>query len=112
MYNWCEANRQKLVATKKGVENSHSDPPRGSTHVHRRFRVSGPKVCNGRHILDIREDVVGALEQGSRRSMTRSWLSQGTIRNAVGAHHEDGVAQNTRRVNKTPPHISIFLLQT
>lgn len=85
-----EAMRQKLVATKKGIENFLT----GSLLESRPMAINKlqglrPKVSSVDEWLsgDIREDVVGAIEQGA--SKMDDWLiiatsSEGTVRNGSG----------------------------
>lgn len=84
------ANRPKLAATKKGIENFLT----GSSLVIKPMTIDklqglGAKIVTIDEWLsgDIREDVVGAVEQGS--SKVEDWLivaisSEGTVRNDVG----------------------------
>lgn len=107
------ANRQKLVATKKGVENFLT----GSLLEVRPMSIDKlqglrPKVCTVDEWLsgDIREDVVGALEQGASKiddPVILAVSSEGTIRNAVG----DTMKMELLKILKgeyIAPHISIF----
>ena len=82
--------RQKLVATKKGIENFLT----GSLIEVRPMSINklqglGTKVNTVDEWLsgDIREDVIGALEQGAQK--TKDWVvlaisSEGTVRNGAG----------------------------
>lgn len=84
------ANRQKLSSTKKGIENFLT----GSLLEVRPMSIDKlqgmrPYVCTGDEWLsgDIREDVVGAIEQGA--SKVDDYLiimvsSEGTVRNGPG----------------------------
>lgn len=84
------ANRVKLAATKKGIENFLTN----SLLEIRPMKIdklqgARPKVSTVDEWLsgDIREDVVGALEQGA--SKNKDWLiiaisSEGTVRNGSG----------------------------
>ena len=82
--------RQKLVATKRGIENFLT----GSFVEVRPMSINklqglGTKINTVDEWLsgDIREDVIGALEQGAQK--TKDWVvlaisSEGTVRNSAG----------------------------
>lgn len=84
------ALRQKLVSTKKGIENFLT----GSVVEVRPMSIDKlqglrPKISTVDEWLsgDVREDVIGALEQGATKNP--DWLivaisSEGTVRNSVG----------------------------
>lgn len=108
-----KANRVKLAATKKGIENFLT----GSLLEVRPMTVAKlqglrPKVSTVDEWLsgDIREDVVGAIEQGA--SKLDGWLivaisSEGTVRNGSG----DTIKLELASVLKgdyIAPHISIW----
>lgn len=108
-----QAMRQKLASTKKGVENFLT----GSLIEIRPMSINKlqglrPKVSTVDEWLsgDIREDVVGAIEQGA--SKIDDWLilaisSEGTIRNASG----DTMKMELAKILKgeyEAPHISIW----
>lgn len=107
------ANRQKLASTKKGIENFLT----GSTLTIKpmtidRLQGLGAKLVTIDEWLsgDIREDVVGAVEQGS--SKVDDWVivaisSEGTVRNAVG----DSIKMELMKILKGEyydPHTSIW----
>lgn len=107
------ANRQKLTPTKKGIENFLT----GSSLEIRPMSIDklqglGPKVSTIDEWLsgDVREDVMGALEQGA--SKQKDWLiiaisSEGTVRNATG----DTVKLELMKILKGDyinPHVSIW----
>lgn len=108
-----KANRQKLVATKKGVENFLT----GSLLEIRPMSINKlqglrPKVSTVDEWLsgDIREDVIGAIEQGA--SKIDDWLivaisSEGTVRNGAG----DTIKMELMDILKgdyIAPHVSIW----
>ena len=107
------ALRQKLCATKKGIENFLT----GSLLEVRPMsddKLQGlrPKISTVDEWLygDIREDVIGALEQGA--SKNDDWLivaisSEGTVRNSVG----DTIKMELMSILKgdyIQPHVSIW----
>jgi phage terminase large subunit-like protein len=107
------ALRQKLVSTKKGIENFLT----GSLLEVRPMSIAKlqglrPKVSTIDEWLsgDLREDVVGAVEQGA--SKLEDWLivaisSEGTVRNGSG----DTVKMELMEILKgdyQAPHISIW----
>lgn len=107
------ANRQKLASTKKGIENFLT----GSLLEIRPMSVDKlqglrPKVSTIDEWLsgDIREDVVGAIEQGA--SKMDDWLilatsSEGTVRNSAG----DTIKMELMDILKgeyVNPHVSIW----
>ena len=85
-----KANRQKLVATKKGIENFLT----GSLLEIRPMSINKlqglrPKVSTVDEWLsgDIREDVIGAIEQGASKIddyLIVAISSEGTVRNGAG----------------------------
>lgn len=107
------ANRQKLVNTKKGIENFLT----GSLLEVRPMAINKlqglrPKVSTVDEWLsgDLREDVIGAIEQGA--SKLDDWLivaisSEGTVRNGSG----DTIKMELASILKgdyIAPHISIW----
>ena len=107
------ANRQKLASTKKGIENFLT----GSYLEIRPMRIDKLqglrcKVATVDEWLsgDIKEDVVGAIEQGA--SKNDDWLivamsSEGTVRNRSG----DEIKMELMSILKGEyinPHVSIF----
>ena len=107
------ANRQKLVATKKGVENFLT----GSLLEVRPMsidRLQGlrPKISTVDEWLsgDIREDVVGAIEQGASKMddyLIVAISSEGTVRNGAG----DTIKMELADILKGDyinPHVSIW----
>jgi phage terminase large subunit-like protein len=108
-----KANRVKLASTKKGVENFLT----GSLLEVRPMAINKlqglrPKVSTIDEWLsgDLREDVVGAIEQGA--SKLEDWLivaisSEGTVRNGSG----DTIKMELQDILKgeyMAPHVSIF----
>lgn len=107
------ANRVKLASTKKGIENFLT----GSLLEVRPMSINKlqglrPKISTIDEWLsgDIREDVIGAIEQGATK--LDDWLiiaisSEGTVRNASG----DTVKMELKDILKgeyIAPHISIW----
>lgn len=107
------ANRVKLASTKKGIENFLT----GSILEVRPMAINKlqglrPKVSTIDEWLsgDLREDVVGAVEQGA--SKLDDWLiiaisSEGTVRNGSGDTIKMELAKILRG-EYNAPHISIF----
>lgn len=108
-----KANRTKLASTKKGIENFIT----GSLLEVRPMSIDKlqglrPKISTVDEWLsgDIREDVVGCLEQGA--SKLDDWLiiatsSEGTVRNGAG----DDIKMELMSILKGDyyaPHVSIF----
>lgn len=111
-----KAKRQKLASTKKGIENFLT----GSLLEVRPMSIdklqgSRPKISTVDEWLsgDVREDVVGALEQGA--SKLDDWLivatsSEGTVRNGVG----DSIKMELMSILRGEyinPHVSIWYYQ-
>lgn len=107
------ALRQKLVSTKKGIENFLT----GSLLEVRPMSIAKlqglrPKVATIDEWLsgDLREDVVGAVEQGASKLddyIIVAISSEGTVRNGSG----DTIKMELARILRgeyTAPHISIF----
>lgn len=107
------ANRPKLCATKKGIENFLT----GSILETRPMSINKLqgfqyKVASIDEWLsgDIREDVVGAVEQGSAKNPTYLILamsSEGTVRNAAG----DSIKMELMQILRGEyyaPHVSIW----
>lgn len=107
------ADRVKLASTKKGIENFLT----GSKLEARPMSIDKlqglrPKVSSVDEWLsgDIREDVIGAIEQGA--SKMDDWLiiaisSEGTVRNGVG----DSIKMELMDILKgeySNPHVSIW----
>ena len=108
-----KADRQKLVATKKGIENFLT----GSLLEIRPMSINKmqglrPKVSTIDEWLsgDIREDVVGAIEQGASKLedyIIVAISSEGTVRNASG----DDIKMELQKILKDEyqnDHVSIF----
>jgi phage terminase large subunit-like protein len=111
-----KANRAKLVSTKRGIENFMT----GSLLEVRPMSLNKlqglrPKICTIDEWLsgDIREDVVGALEQGASKLddyLIIATSSEGCIRNAVG----DTIKMELMSILKGEyinPHVSIWYYQ-
>lgn len=107
------ANRVKLVSTKKGIENFLT----GSLIEVRPMSIDKlqglrPKVATVDEWLsgDIREDVVGAIEQGASKLddyLIVATSSEGTVRNSSG----DTIKMELRDILKGEyinPHVSIW----
>lgn len=107
------AQRQKLAATKKGVENFLT----GSLLEIRPMTINKlqglrPKVSTVDEWLsgDIREDVVGAIEQGASKMedyLIVAISSEGTVRNGSGDTIKMELA-NILKGEYQAPHISIW----
>lgn len=108
-----KANRQKLVATKKGIENFLT----GSLLEIRPMSVNKlqglrPKISTVDEWLsgDIREDVIGAIEQGASKMddyLIVAISSEGTVRNGSG----DTIKMELMNILKGDyinPHVSIW----
>lgn len=107
------ANRQKLAATKKGIENFMT----GSLLEIRPMSIDKlqgmrPTMATVDEWLsgDVREDVVGAIEQGA--SKNDDWLiiamsSEGTVRNGSGDTIKMELMQILRG-EYNAPHVSIW----
>lgn len=108
-----KANRQKLVATKKGIENFLT----GSLLEIRPMSVNKlqglrPKISTVDEWLsgDIREDVIGAIEQGASKMddyVIVAISSEGTVRNGSG----DTIKMELMNILKGDyinPHVSIW----
>lgn len=107
------ANRQKLVSTKKGIENFLT----GSLLEIRPMSINKlqglrNKVSTVDEWLsgDLREDVIGALEQGASKVddyMIIAMSSEGTVRNGSG----DTIKMELKSILRGEyynPHVSIF----
>lgn len=108
-----KSNRVKLASTKKGIENFIT----GSLLEVRPMSIdklqgARPKVATVDEWLsgDIREDVIGAIEQGASKLddyLIVSTSSEGTIRNSVG----DTIKMELMSILKgeyANPHVSIW----
>ena len=108
-----KVNRQKLCSTKKGIENFLT----GSLLEIRPMSIDKlqglrPKICTVDEWLsgDIREDVVGALEQGASKLddyLIVAMSSEGTVRNSSG----DTIKMELMDILKGKyinPHVSIW----
>lgn len=107
------ANRQKLAATKKGIENFLT----GSLLEIRPMSIDKLQGLNSRINTvdewlsgDVREDVIGALEQGASKNddyLIVAISSEGTVRNGSG----DTIKMELSKILKdeyTNPHVSIW----
>lgn len=113
-----KANRQKLASTKKGIENfmtnSRIEIRAMSIDSLQGLRC---KVASVDEWLsgDIREDVIGALEQGATKGAVEDYLilaisSEGTVRNSVG----DTIKMELMDILRGKyynPHVSIWYYQ-
>lgn len=108
-----KANRMKLAATKKGIENFLT----GSLLEIRPMSIDKLQGLNSRINTvdewlsgDVREDVIGALEQGASKNddyLIVAISSEGTVRNGVG----DTIKMELADILKgeyTNPHVSIW----
>ena len=107
------ANRQKLASTKKGIENFLT----GSLLEIRPMSIDKLQGLNSRINTvdewlsgDVREDVIGALEQGASKNddyLIVAISSEGTVRNGSG----DTVKMELAKILKNEyrnPHVSIW----
>ena len=107
------ANRAKLASTKKGLENFIT----GSLVEVRPMSIDKlqglrPKVSTVDEWLsgDVREDVIGAIEQGASKFdeyLILALSSEGTVRNSAG----DTVKMEVKKILRgelVNPHVSIF----
>ena len=108
-----KANRQKLASTKKGIENFLT----GSLLEIRPMSIDKLqglrcKIATVDEWLsgDIREDVIGAIEQGASKNddyLIVAISSEGTVRNGSG----DTIKMELSKILRgeyTAPHVSIF----
>ncbi len=108
-----KANRVKLASTKKGIENFLT----GSLLEIRPMTIDKLQGLNSRINTvdewlsgDIREDVIGALEQGASKNddyLILAVSSEGTVRNGPG----DTIKMELRDILKSEyinPHVSIW----
>lgn len=105
--------RKKLAATKKGIENflTNSLVEIRPMSINK-LQGLRPKVCTVDEWLsgDIREDVVGALEQGASKLsnyLIVACSSEGTVRNGAGDTIKMELMKILRGEYKNP-HVSIF----
>lgn len=107
------ANRQKLASTKKGIENFLT----GSLLEIRPMSIDKLQGLNSRINTvdewlsgDVREDVIGALEQGASKNddyLIVAISSEGTVRNGSG----DTIKMELAKILKNEyrnPHVSIW----
>lgn len=107
------ANRVKLASTKKGIENFLT----GSLLEQRPMRIDKLQGLNSRinsvdewKSGDVREDVIGALEQGASKNddyLILAVSSEGTVRNGSG----DTIGMELMDILKgdyVNPHVSIW----
>lgn len=107
------ANRVKLASTKKGIENFIT----GSLLEQRPMRIDKLQGLNSRinsidewKSGDVREDVIGALEQGASKNddyLILAVSSEGTVRNGSG----DTIGMELMDILKgdyVNPHVSIW----
>ena len=107
------ANRQKLASTKKGIENFLT----GSLLEIRAMSIDKLQGLNSRINTvdewlsgDVREDVIGALEQGASKNddyLIVAISSEGTVRNGSG----DTIKMELMKILKDEyknPHVSIW----
>lgn len=108
-----KANRVKLASTKKGIENFLT----GSLLEQRPMRIDKLQGLNSRinsvdewKSGDVREDVIGALEQGASKNddyLILAVSSEGTVRNGSG----DTIGMELMDILKgdyVNPHVSIW----
>ena len=110
------ANRQKLASTKKGIENFLTGSlleirPMSISKLHgRRDKIATvDEWLSG----DIREDCIGAIEQGAMKNddyLIVAMSSEGTVRNGAG----DDIKMELMKILKGEyinPHVSIWYYQ-
>lgn len=110
-----EADKVKLVSTKKGIENRVTN----SIVIVRPMSIDKLQGLRNKYSTvdewlsgDIREDVIGALEQGASKGNIEDYLiiatsSEGTVRNGAG----DDIKMELMSILKGDyynPHVSIF----
>lgn len=107
------AKRQKLVSTKKGIENKLTNsllevvPMRVDSMQGRKDRVA---TVDEWLSCDIREDVIGAIEQGCTKLpdyLIIATSSEGTVRNGIG----DSIKMELMKILRGEyyaPHVSIW----
>ena len=108
-----KANRVKLASTKKGIENFLN----GSLLEVRPMSIDKLQGLRARIITidewlsgDVREDVVGAVEQGASKNddyLILAISSEGTVRNSVGDTIKMEL-MDILRGDFTNPHVSIW----
>lgn len=109
------ANRQKLAATKKGVENFLTNSLLEIRPMSiNKLQGLRPKISTVDEWLsgDIREDVVGALEQGAAKGGNDDYIilaisSEGTVRNGAGDDLKMEL-NDILRGDYVNPHVSIW----
>lgn len=108
-----QADRIKLASTKKGIENFLTNSVLEIRPMSiDKLQGARPKISSVDEWLsgDIREDVVGALEQGAKKLgdyLIVAISSEGTVRNSVG----DTIKMELASILKGEyenPHVSIF----
>lgn len=108
-----QADRVKLASTKKGIENFLTNSVLEIRPMSiDKLQGARPKIASVDEWLsgDIREDVVGALEQGAKKLgdyLIIAISSEGTVRNSVG----DTIKMELASILKGEyenPHVSIF----
>ena len=109
------ANRQKLAATKKGIENFLTNSLLEIRPMSiNKLQGLRPKISTVDEWLsgDIREDVVGALEQGAAKGGNDDYIilaisSEGTVRNGAGDDLKMEL-NDILRGDYINPHVSIW----
>jgi phage terminase large subunit-like protein len=113
--NYSKADRQKLAATQKGIENFLTNsvlevaPMTIDKLQGRRDKVS---TIDEWLSTDVREDVVGAVEQGAMKNGNDDYViicmsSEGTVRNSTG----DAIKMELMKILRGEyyaPHVSIW----
>lgn len=108
-----KANRQKLVSTKKGIENLLT----GSLLEIRAMSIDKLQGMRCKYATvdewlsgDVREDVIGAIEQGASKNddyLIIATSSEGTVRNGVGDDIKMEL-MNILKGEQRAPHVSIW----
>lgn len=109
------ALRQKLASTKIGIQNFLTDS-RLEIRPMSINKLQGlrPKISTVDEWLsgDVREDVIGAIEQGASKDDQEYIIvaisSEGTVRNGTGDTIKIELSNILHRVGHAMPHISIF----
>lgn len=111
------ANRQKLVSTKKGIENFLT----GSLLEIRPMSIDKLQGMRCKYASvdewlsgDVREDVIGAIEQGASKNddyLIVATSSEGTVRNGVGDTIKMELRDMLKGEYRNAKHVSIWWYQ-
>jgi phage terminase large subunit-like protein len=107
--------RQKLASTKIGIQNFLTDSKLEIRPMSiNKLQGLRPKISTVDEWLsgDVREDVIGAIEQGASKDDQEYLIiaisSEGTVRNGVGDSIKMELSKILRGEGHPSPHISIF----